>query len=83
MRLARRREWFFDAEVELQGTALEPGSTALGRGARLRDFFESKKAGIEHARAVFPASRNGDLNVVQSKHVFHWITPGIRSVTLS
>lgn len=80
MGLARRREGFFDAEVKLQAAALEPHSTALGRSARLRDLLESKKAGIERTCPVFLASRNGDLNVVQSEHVVHWITPDIRSM---
>jgi hypothetical protein len=54
----------FDAEVDLDGAALEPAAATRGLNAGLGHFREAKQVAIERPRGVFSARRNGDLHMV-------------------
>jgi hypothetical protein len=67
MRFARGAKVFFNSDVELLRTALEPAAaTGLKRG-RLRNFAHAEETAIEFASSEFAAFRGSYLQVVKTR----------------
>jgi hypothetical protein len=64
---ARGAKIFFNSDVELLRTALEPAAaTGLKRG-RLRNFAHAEETAIEFASSEFAAFRGSYLQVVKTR----------------
>src|SRR5262249_15328381 len=66
VRLRGRREVALDADVQLLGTAGEPGAAARGQLRRLLERRQAEQAAVDPARLVLGAGRGGDLHVVET-----------------
>ena len=65
MRLARRCEGVFNADVQLAATCqLEPDAAARAQRLRLLDLLEAKQVGEEATRLRLAPGRSRELDVV-------------------
>jgi hypothetical protein len=58
-------EMFFDADVELLRTALEPAAAARAERLGLLDFGQAEERAIKFAGGGFATLRSGDLKVIE------------------
>lgn len=66
MRFPRRTKIFFDAEVQLHVTTLEPEPSARGESWRLRNLFHAKQVAVKLSRIVFVSLGHCELDVIES-----------------
>src|SRR5262245_31440982 len=66
MRLARRDEILFDAQMDLQISAFKPTASARSKLRRLHLFREPEDAMVERPRIVFPPGRHRNQNVIDT-----------------
>src|ERR1700677_2398138 len=68
MSLARRAEFAFHAEMNLELTALEPAATALRHVGRFWNFGNSEHTVIELACLLLAAGRHRQLHMVETSY---------------
>src|SRR4029079_1203887 len=57
---------WFDANVESEVTAIQPESSAALERCRFRNFGQTEKIAVEGPTLSCPASRNRDLNMINT-----------------
>src|SRR5262249_48759210 len=74
MRFARRAKLGFDTKMNFEGVILEPGAAAPGQIRGVGALGNSEHALIERQRALLPAFRHGELDMLDCAN-FHSAQP--------
>ena len=80
VRLPRRAEVLFDADMNLHRSTREPNATAFGQEWRLGYLLHPQQLAVETPRGILAARRRSQLNVVNRRKGMVSHTPMLRRI---